>query len=539
MVNANKTTDKKSNAGTKARNKNAIEDVANTKSLAFNANNSLFPDGTDPVKTLRSYGGTSWSNKKFGTFGQMAGKISSPNGSKFAARGMIVSANAAKVRLVKPVEQKPYDPRGLGQYACTVIDSAGAYANIHANEATSKKLFKTLRFGDCFVAAKTARMFYNDADGRHNIVVSEQSNETFATTCAPWFDDPKIPYGRFNPMNVTHFPHFIANTKKAGRRVDAIGLVTNFKYTEGKGDDEQTQRNKTRCTFILTGKYCNTYYLRVTIWGEQAIDLGNKYEDPEDETLTAFIKNAGVVEREVGEETTIELTQEYNTLTVFVDTNDSRLQESKVNVVADEDAELTPLTNDVEKVGPRFTEEVFLYGDCIETHPIVANKNRTGTNVGAASAQASPARPKFQPKVPFSTSDDDDDDDFAPPEPKPAKENASLDNALGESESERTNVETHRRSPKKHAPKENLIVDDDDESDALPTEVAKLTEQTQSKATKTFKFPQKAKPAARTTPKTKLAKDAVTVGNDDDEKDEDEDEDLSRIQRRSKRTKAN
>ena len=37
------------------------------------------------------------------------------------------------------------------------------------------------------------------------------------------------------------------------------------------------------------------------------------------------------------------------------------------------------------------------------------------------------------------------------------------------------------------------------------------------------------------TPTTKLAKDAVDVGNDNIE----DDEDLSRIQRRSKRTKAN
>ena len=94
-------------------------------------------------------------------------------------------------------------------------------------------------------------------------------------------------------MNVTHLPHFIANTNKAGRRVDAVGLVTDFTYAQGKGDDEQTQRSKTRCTFLLMGKYCAIYYMRVTIWGEAAIELGSKYEDPEDGTLTAFIKNAG------------------------------------------------------------------------------------------------------------------------------------------------------------------------------------------------------------------------------------------------------
>jgi hypothetical protein len=114
------------------------------------------------------------------------------------------------------------------------------------------------------------------------------------------------------------------------------------------------------------------------------------------------VKNAGVVKREVGEEITIELAQEYNSLPIFVDTNDSRLQESKVNVVADVDAELTPLTNDVKKVGPRFTEEVFLYVDRVETHPLAANTKRAAANAGATSAEASPARPKFQPKVPFS-----------------------------------------------------------------------------------------------------------------------------------------
>ena len=51
-------------------------------------------------------------------------------------------------------------------------------------------------------------------------------------------------------------------------------------------------------------------------------------------------------------------------------------------------------------------------------------------------------------------------------------------------ESERTNVETHRRSPKKGSPKEHLSVDDDDEGDALPTEVAS-PKQPQSKAMKT------------------------------------------------------
>ena len=332
-------------------------------------------------------------------------------------------------------------------------------------------------------------------------------------------------------MNVTYFPEFIAKTNKAGRRVDAVGLVTDFKYTQATGGDEQTQRNKTRCTFLLMGRYCNNYYLRVKIWGEPAIELANKYDDPEDGSLTAFVKNAGVVEREVSEEITIELTHEYNTLAIFVDTNDPRLQESKVNVVADVDADLTPLNNDVNKVGPRFTEEVFLYSDRIETRPVAANKNQAAANAGAISAEASPARPKFQPKVPFSINiddDDDDDDDFAPPEPKSAK-----DNALGEPESERTNVESHRRSPKKGSPKEHLSVDDDDEGDALPTEVAS-PKQPQSKATKTLYLPQQVKPAARSTPTTELAKDAIELGNDDDE----DDEDLSHIQRRSKRTKA-
>jgi len=205
--------------------------------------------------------------------------------------------------------------------------------------------------------------------------------------------------------------------------------------------------------------------------------------------------------------------------------------------------ELAQLTCDVEKDGPRFTEEVFLYGDRIETHKIVANKYRAGANAAAASAQASPAQ-KFKPKVPFAKKnvndddDDDDDDDFAPPLHKSSKRNSSLDNTLGESESERTNVQTHRRSPKKGSAKENPIDLDDDEGNAMPAEIASSIKPP-SKATKTFKFPRKAKPAARSTPTTKLAKDAVSVGNDDDDEDEDEDEDLTRIQRRSKRTKAN
>ena len=162
---------------------------------------------------------------------------------------------------------------------------------------------------------------------------------------------------------------------------------------------------------------------------------------------------------------------------------DSRLQESKVNFIADEDADLIQLTNDVNKVGPRFTEEVFLYSDRIETRPFAAK------NQAIVSAQASPAHSKFRPKVPFDDDDDDDDDnDFSPPKPKSAKNNAlgesAKSNALGESESERTNVETHRRSPKKGSPKEHLSVDDDDEGDALPTEVAS-PKQPQSKAMKT------------------------------------------------------
>lgn len=456
MVNAKKTTDKSSNAGAKAHKKNAIEDVAHTNGLALTASafGNTSSKATDAVKTLRSYGGNIWSNRKLGTLGQMTGKISTPGTNIFAARQMIASADAVKLRLVKQVEEKPFDPKGLGTHACTAIDSSGTYANIHANATTSKNVFKKLGLGDTFVVAKTVRMFYNPADGRHNFVVSEQSNERFATTFAPWPEDSDIPCGRFNPMNVTHFPEFIAKTNKAGRRIDAVGLVTDFKYTQGTNGDEQTQRNKTRCTFLLMGKYCNNYYLRVTIWGEPAMELGNKYDDPEDGSLTAFVKNAGVVEREVGEEITIELTHEYNTLPIFVDTNDPRLQESKVNVVADVDADLTPLNNDVKKVR--------------------------------------------------------------------------------ESESERTNVETHRRSPKKGSPKEHLSVDDDDEGDALPTEVAS-PEQPQSKATKTLKLPQQVKPAARSTPTTELAKDAIDVGNEDDE----DDENFSRIQRKSKRTKAN
>ena len=160
------------------------------------------------------------------------------------------------------------------------------------------------------------------------------------------------------------------------------------------------------------------------------------------------------------------------------------------------------------------------------------------------SAQASPAHSKFRPKVPFDDDDDDDEDnDFLPPKPKSAKDNAlgesaknnalgesAKSNALGESESERTNVETHRRSPKKGSPKEHLSVDDDDEGDALPTEVAS-PKQPQSKAMKTLKVPQHLKLAARSTPTKELAKDVIELGNDD--------EDLSRIQRRSKRTKAN
>ena len=164
---------------------------------------------------------------------------------------------------------------------------------------------------------------------------------------------------------------------------------------------------------------------------------------------------------------------------------------------------------------------------------------------------------KFRPKVPFDDDDEDDDDnDFLPPKPNPAKDNAlgesaknnalgesaknnalgesAKSNALGESESERTNVETHRRSPKKGSPKEHLSVDDDDEGDALPTEVAS-PKQPQSKAMKTLKVPQHLKLAARSMPTKELAKNVIELGNDDD----DEDEDLSRIQRRSKRTKAN
>jgi len=541
MVTAKKAIDKKSNAGTTARNKNAIEDVANSNALALSAKNNLF---SDPRKNLTSFGNVSWSKKTLGTLGQMAGKISSPSTKGCAARGNIVRADTAAVRLVKPVDKKPGDPKRLGDHACTVIDSGGNYGNIHMNETTGRILYNTIPLGDCFVVAKTPGMFYNEADGRYNISVAVERNETFETTFAPWAEDPNIPHARINPTNVTHFPHIVETIKKPGRRVDAIGMVFDFNYTQGKGADEETQRAKSRCTFTMLGKYCGLFYIKVRVWGEQAIELANKYENPEDGTITAFLKNAGVVERIVGEETTIELTNEYNTLTLFYDTDDPRLLESKVNVADHDGVELAQLTSDVVRDGPRFTEEVFLYNDRIETHKIVANKYRAGANAAAASAQASPAQ-KFKPKVPFAKKnvnddddDDDDDDDFAPPLRKSSKKNSSLDNTLGESESERTNVETHRRSPKKGSPKENPIVLDDDEGDAMHAEIASPIKPP-SKATKTFKFPQKAKPAARTTPKTKLAKDAVTVGNDDDEKDEDEDEDLSRIQRRSKRTKAN
>ena len=101
-------------------------------------------------------------------------------------------------------------------------------------------------------------------------------------------------------------------------------------------------------------------------------------------------------------------------------------------------------------------------------------------------------------------------------------------------ESERTNVEDDRQSPKKGSPKEHLSVDDDDEGDALPTEVAS-PKQPQSKAMKTLKVPQHLKLAARSTPTKEPAKGVIELGNDDDA----DDEDLSRIQRRSKRTKAN
>jgi hypothetical protein len=89
-------------------------------------------------------------------------------------------------------------------------------------------VFKRLCVGDTFVASKTSKHFYNPADGRHNFIVSEQSNESFATSFAPWTEDTALPLGRYNLMNVTYFPDFITKTKKAGRRVDAVGLVTNF-----------------------------------------------------------------------------------------------------------------------------------------------------------------------------------------------------------------------------------------------------------------------------------------------------------------------
>ena len=82
--------------------------------------------------------------------------------------------------------------------------------------------------------------------------------------------------------------------------------------------------------------------------------------------------------------TTIELTSEYNTLSTFLELNDPRVEESKMNIVADEDGDLTLLTNDIGKDGQRFVEEVFLYGDRIETHPLVANKIRAGASAGTA-----------------------------------------------------------------------------------------------------------------------------------------------------------
>ena len=225
--------------------------------------------------------------------------------------------------------------------------------------------------------------------------------------------------------------------------------------------------------------------------------------------------------------TTIELTSEYNTLSTFLELNDPRVEESKMNIVADEDGDLTLLTNDIGKDGQRFVEEVFLYGDRIETHPLVANKIRAGASAGTASAEASPVRPRFQPTAPFS--DDDDDDDFAPPVHKSAKKNSNQDNTVGESESERTNVD--HQSPKKGPPERNIIVLDDDEVEALPAKVAS-TKKPQSKATKTSTLPRKATQAARATLKTTLGKDTVDVDVDND------DDDLSRINRRSKKTRA-
>jgi hypothetical protein len=361
-----------------------------------------------------------------------------------------------------------------------------------------------------------------------NLSLRQDKNETFGTSFAPWFDDRNIPYGCFKPMNVTHLPDYIASTVRKSRRTDAVGLVTDATYIQGLGDDEEMQRNKSRWTFTLSGRFCTEYYIPVTVWGEQAINLAAKYGTAESGSLIVFIKNAGVFLSDRGQEPGIELTTEYNTFLTFVEVSDQRVLNSDLNIDADKNAELSALPNDIDKDGQRFVEEVFVYADRIQTHPLEAIKQRPGANTGKASAAASPVQARFlpKPKQPLFPLDDDDDDDFAQPVQRSVQKNSNQDTTVGESKSEGTKVANNEST--KNDPLLKDIIDSDDDEEEVLHPIAS-PQKPKSKVTETLSQPQKANPTARATQKTMRRKDAV-----DTDVDNDDDVDFSRVQRRRK-----
>ena len=507
MANSTKTNVKSPERTAKAKTKNGVSEIA--KANAMTMTNVSAKTTSAKVRKLRNFNGDDWSKKIPGTVAQMTKSLLSPTRQQVPAN-MIIPANLTAVRVIGTIVRKHRDPHKHGEYAFTVIDSAGNLCNVHCNAPTAKKVYNSLPLHSCLTIAKPKLIFHNRSDNRYNFVLSDKANETFETSFGPLEDDPTIPYGRWNPMNGTHLPHFVATTAKQGRRADAIGSVSNFIYTQGSNpdDDEETQRRKSKCVFTMMGKHFPKTYTEVAIWGEQAIDLAHQYDQSDDPSFFAFIKNAGVHKREHAEDTTIVLSSEYNTKVTMLPTNDVRLRESKITVVEDEDADLSPLTDETEREGNRFTEEVFLYADRIDVRPLATNKHKREGGNGGTKTHASRVGEKFKPRNPFSDDEDDDDDDFAPPTDKSAKEDSDLEDDASQSESEPIDIEAN--SPKKGPSKEIIDVgdDEDDEGEAQPAAMASPKKR-QPKPTKTSTPTRKPKPAARASPKTTLGKDGL------------------------------
>lgn len=304
-------------------------------------------------------------------------------------------------------------------------------------------------------------------------------------------------------------------------------MVTGMTYTEGKGDDEEQQRKKTKIMFTLSGRYCKEFYVQTKIWGEPAIALFNKYEKAEDASLIAFIKDAGIVDFDTGQETLIELTSEYNTIINFIECSDRRVQESKLNIVEDKNTDLSALTNDIGKDGGRtFDEEVFVYADRIDTEPFAALKAQPGASAGSAGTAASPVQKRFKTQLLFEFDDDDEDNDQLVLTTADKKTNQ--DNTIGESKSDKTNVANIDLTKKGPSPQNATDSEDDDDDEQAPTKDS--PQKPKSTATKPSKPTPEANPAARATQKT--------LGKDTDDADVDNnDDDLTHIPRKSKKRK--